>query len=235
MLFSETALAIESAEQADDVWEIAVDAISSVGLPIVIYMTVGEDRRGLRLRTNVREIYDSYDTSNSPFLNYCCKSYDVTPTGAAFLGMHDYLSSKDRELILRAQDFGFRSGVGIPIRLEGTGRFGGFNLGCSLERDTFERDIMPIVPDLRFLSFVTHRRLTDLDPFVPHEILDVLTPREREIAQLVARGMSRKKCAHELSLSPHTLNDHLKSVYRKLEVHNRVELSHVLNGGRESA
>lgn len=235
MLFSETALAIEAAEQADDVWEIAVDAIVSVGLPIVIYMTIGEDRRGLRLRANVREIYDSFDTSDSPFLNYCCKSYDTTPTGAAYLDMHDYLSEEDRQLILRARDHGFSSGVGIPIRLEGTGRFGGFNLGCALERDEFERDIMPIVPDLRFLCFVTHRRLTDLDPFVPHEILDVLTPREREIAQLVARGMSRKKCAHELSLSLHTLNDHLKSVYRKLEVHNRVELAHILNGGRESA
>lgn len=49
----------------------------------------------------------------------------------------------------------------------------------------------------------------------------VLAPREQEVLQCLARGLSYKEIAHELHLSPHTVNDHLKSIYSKLHVHSR--------------
>jgi len=50
------------------------------------------------------------------------------------------------------------------------------------------------------------------------------TAREREVATLLARGLSRADMAETLVLSPHTVEDHVKSLYDKLGVASRQEL-----------
>jgi DNA-binding CsgD family transcriptional regulator len=50
------------------------------------------------------------------------------------------------------------------------------------------------------------------------------TAREREVATLLARGLSRAEMAETLVLSPHTVEDHVKSLYEKLGVASRHEL-----------
>lgn len=50
------------------------------------------------------------------------------------------------------------------------------------------------------------------------------TPREREVATLIARGLSRAEVAEALVLSPHTVEDHVKSLYEKVGVSSRQEL-----------
>ena len=50
------------------------------------------------------------------------------------------------------------------------------------------------------------------------------TAREREVATLLARGLSRADIAEELVLSAHTVEDHPKSLYEKVGVASRQEL-----------
>jgi len=50
-----------------------------------------------------------------------------------------------------------------------------------------------------------------------------LSPREIELLQLLARGYSNRQAAAALSISPHTIGDHVKSIYRKLSVSSRGE------------
>jgi DNA-binding NarL/FixJ family response regulator len=50
-----------------------------------------------------------------------------------------------------------------------------------------------------------------------------LSPREFELLQLLARGHSVKQAASVLCLSPYTVGDHVKSIYRKLGVSSRGE------------
>ncbi|HEX4034071.1 MAG TPA: helix-turn-helix transcriptional regulator [Solirubrobacteraceae bacterium] len=50
------------------------------------------------------------------------------------------------------------------------------------------------------------------------------TPREREVATLLARGLSRAEIAETLVVSPHTVEDHVKNLYAKLGVASRQEL-----------
>jgi DNA-binding CsgD family transcriptional regulator len=55
--------------------------------------------------------------------------------------------------------------------------------------------------------------------------LHLLTPREREVAQLLARGASSEEIARTLWISRHTVKDHTKAVYAKLGVGGRAELT----------
>jgi DNA-binding CsgD family transcriptional regulator len=50
------------------------------------------------------------------------------------------------------------------------------------------------------------------------------TAREREVATLLARGLSRAEMADALVLSAHTVEDHVKSLYEKVGVASRQEL-----------
>lgn len=51
----------------------------------------------------------------------------------------------------------------------------------------------------------------------------LLSPREREIVLLMARGATNAEIARQLFLSAHTIKDHSTSVYRKLGVRNRAQ------------
>ena len=51
-----------------------------------------------------------------------------------------------------------------------------------------------------------------------------LTPRERELVELVARGMDNAQCAARLGVSDKTVRNHLSMLYAKLEVENRARL-----------
>lgn len=52
-----------------------------------------------------------------------------------------------------------------------------------------------------------------------------LTPREFEIAQLVALGKTNRAIAAFLCLSQRTVENHLYSIYSKLDVSSRTELA----------
>jgi DNA-binding NarL/FixJ family response regulator len=55
--------------------------------------------------------------------------------------------------------------------------------------------------------------------------LDQLSQREREVMRLIARGYTYKETARELALGVKTVETHMSSVLRKLQLSNRHELS----------
>lgn len=52
-----------------------------------------------------------------------------------------------------------------------------------------------------------------------------LTPREKEILSLVAKGMLNRDIAARLVISEHTVKNHLKNILQKLHLENRVQLA----------
>jgi DNA-binding NarL/FixJ family response regulator len=66
-------------------------------------------------------------------------------------------------------------------------------------------------------------RGADLDGESPGEVVSVLTDRELEILQIIAKGLSNNEAAKVLGLSKATIRTHLEHIYEKLDVTNRVE------------
>ena len=54
---------------------------------------------------------------------------------------------------------------------------------------------------------------------------DQLTPREREVLRLIARGYTYKEIARELFISAKTVESHVSSVLRKLQLSTRHQLT----------
>ena len=55
--------------------------------------------------------------------------------------------------------------------------------------------------------------------------IERLTPREREVVNLIARGYSYRETAHRLSISVKTLESHMGHIFEKLSVASRHELA----------
>lgn len=54
-----------------------------------------------------------------------------------------------------------------------------------------------------------------------------LTPRELDVLELVAQGLTDKEVAEQLVISPRTVQGHLRSIYGKLEVHSRTAAARI--------
>jgi DNA-binding NarL/FixJ family response regulator len=55
---------------------------------------------------------------------------------------------------------------------------------------------------------------------------DKLTPRQQQVARLVARGLTNAEIAKQLHIESATVSSHLKNIYVTLGVHSRTELSY---------
>ncbi|MBK5307285.1 MAG: response regulator transcription factor [Frankiaceae bacterium] len=77
----------------------------------------------------------------------------------------------------------------------------------------------------RLAGFVLDAFSTAGDAPVADEELDLLTAREQEVMRLIARGYAYKEVAKELFISGKTVETHVSSVLRKLQLSNRRELT----------
>ncbi len=69
-------------------------------------------------------------------------------------------------------------------------------------------------------AFAGQLALPEADPDI-----DQLTPREREVMRLLARGFAYKEIARRLTISIKTVESHASAVLRKLQLSNRNELA----------
>jgi DNA-binding NarL/FixJ family response regulator len=81
-------------------------------------------------------------------------------------------------------------------------------------------------PGLAGLVLGEYRRLWAAGPAASGAgPVPALTQRETEVLRLVAKGLSYKQIAERLVLSHRTVQNHVQNTLRKLQLHNRVELT----------
>ncbi|NLJ25271.1 MAG: response regulator transcription factor [Firmicutes bacterium] len=52
-----------------------------------------------------------------------------------------------------------------------------------------------------------------------------LTPREKEVLQLIAKGLANDEIAKSLFISKHTVKNHITNIYRKMGSRNRTKVA----------
>ena len=84
----------------------------------------------------------------------------------------------------------------------------------------------------RLAGFVLDAFAGTIEVAAIDEDLDRLTEREREVMRLIARGYAYKEVAKELFISIKTVETHMSSVLRKLQLSSRHELTRWANDRR---
>lgn len=57
----------------------------------------------------------------------------------------------------------------------------------------------------------------------PDSLVDALTPREDEVLQLLAQGLTNKAIAHQLGITEHTIKFHVNAIMTKLNAQSRTD------------
>ena len=60
--------------------------------------------------------------------------------------------------------------------------------------------------------------------------VDALTPSELRVAQMAAQGMTNREIAQSLTVTPKTVETHMRHMFQKLDVGRRTELAAALDG-----
>lgn len=79
------------------------------------------------------------------------------------------------------------------------------------------------------------KRATQSEASKAVEMLSLLTPRERDVLEKIASGRSNKVAAHELGISPRTVECHRASVMQKLRASGLHELVRMVQAAKKAA
>lgn len=71
--------------------------------------------------------------------------------------------------------------------------------------------------------------MTDQRDSKPESDHSLLSRRETEVMDLIAGGYTNQEIANILFISVYTVNDHTKKIYKKLDVHSRLEAVQKIN------
>jgi DNA-binding NarL/FixJ family response regulator len=79
-----------------------------------------------------------------------------------------------------------------------------------------------------------HRGGSYMSPFIARKVIayfspkkkedEALTPRQKQIVQALVDGDSYKMIADKFMITPNTVSDHIRTIYRKLHIHSKSEL-----------
>lgn len=85
------------------------------------------------------------------------------------------------------------------------------------------------------MSTTIARKLVTLfqeQPKGPNAEAAVLTQREKEVLECLAKGMLYKEISEQLGISFHTVRQHIRTIYEKLHVQNKTEAINKVYGSR---
>ncbi|MEM8797451.1 MAG: LuxR C-terminal-related transcriptional regulator [Pseudomonadota bacterium] len=226
----EAARKIETAVKIERLWDIYTEALHPYGIDQALYMT---DSDGPPSEPFViSTLPDNWPAALladpefvEPFLNYCCATFEITKAGIEFLPDHDtYLDEANKLYIQQMTKFEWRAALGIPCRLVGTGRRGGFIIGNNLDGFTFERKILPLAPMLQSFCLIAHRRIEAIqNQDLAGNGQKPLSAREHQTISLIAKGLRPKQIAHELGVSEASVRLYLKNARMKLGADTKEE------------
>jgi glucan phosphorylase len=113
----------------------------------------------------------------------------------------------------------------LPLYSGGLGVLAGDHLKAASELGVPLVGVGPLYRDGYFRQSLDAKGRQAEAPQPVDPELDLLSRREREVLRYIARGYTYKEVAHELHISVKTVETHVSSVLRKLQLSNRYELT----------
>ena len=210
--------AIAHAQDRRTLWHATLDALHAEGATRVSYHATGPD---------LRDVHVLADGFPPDWVNeYVAQNFvkiDPIPELAARLA-EPFFWHDVRELLIptEAQNTFLdaleraKLGDGLAFYVFGPGLRNAYvGVGFDVERLELSRDV---IARLQTLAQSAHLRFCALEPL---EGDPSLSEREREVLSWVARGKSNSVIGSILEISPHTVDAHMRSIYRKLDVNDR--------------
>jgi DNA-binding CsgD family transcriptional regulator len=221
--------ALETVTTSDGLWSETTDYLDGLGFTHSIYSLVDvRDAKASRVWTSLpgswthRYLDESYQRVD-PFYRYCCRTFAPIRTGPEYLNEHGYLTEQERRVVLEGGETGFRSGFLAPVRLIGSGSFGGWNLGSRFKRSELRAALKEHGHELRLAAFCIHEHADRLSQTESEPNFGRLSPRERECLLWLSRGLRTAAIADRLNIAPVTVDLHFKGARRKLKAATREE------------
>ena len=113
----------------------------------------------------------------------------------------------------------WKLGDGLAFQVYGPGLRNGYvGLGFGTEPVPVDAKM---ITQFQFAAQIAHQRYCEMTDAHRHAPRYDLSPREREILTWIAKGKSNAAISSILSISPHTVDTHLRRIYDKLDVADR--------------
>lgn len=147
---------------------------------------------------------------------------------AAWAGLVEAEGDLERAVLLTAASTALREAIGRPVtsaRVEKLVAAASAQLGGATTDDLWARGRGLTVAEAIALTEGQAPPQRPAEPYRAPEHASVLTAREREIVQLIARGLSNRAIAEELVISPATVARHVANILTKLGYTSRTQVA----------
>jgi len=159
----------------------------------------------------------------------------VFRTGRSRLSSH--LDRDSDELRGVVEDLGVRSQIGVPLDVRGERH--GVMMVCSAQPAYFSEDDLHFIETVaRWVGLVGHQAATVEQTVAEaareglrvaaEDTVGKLTPRQREVASLIAAGLTNMEIAEQLVLTPGTVANHVEGILRRLGFRSRTQVAALL-------
>jgi LuxR family transcriptional regulator/LuxR family quorum-sensing system transcriptional regulator CciR len=216
---SDVLCAMHEARHPAELWDLMLGWYHGHGVDMISYHVAGADSEDITIVTDgfPQDWVDTYVSNGfvriDPIPELAARQaepfywHDVRKLANLTPDAEHYLQVFERAKV----------GDGIAFAVFGPGLNHGY-VGLGFARPWIELPIKTIFA-FHCVAQAAHLRYCTLRGGKP--ATEALTPREREILGWVARGKSNSVIAQILTVSPHTVDAHMRSIYRKLEVSDR--------------
>jgi len=227
--FEDFVLESSAAKTSEELFQLLILALEGVGYDRVIFSIVND--RDLTPEGKALGIFHNYPEDWQKY--YAEKHFEridpVIKFGAIASRPFKWedlinqmkLSQKQLNFFQQGEDAGLHNGVAIPIR-GNRAQLSGIALASSEKVDACDRRL-DLINAYCQQFFLCYKRMFAKDP-IGHSLSgEHLSPKEAEILTWVANGKTDEEIAIILSISKHTVDTHIRHVFQKLDVTNRIQ------------